>query len=255
MKAYGQPLGVQDRLGVVGGTVARMPAPDSLPETVARESTPRGDVALRRRLVPGSPAVYELIVNGAFVMDTVETATERLLARAGTPPSSSLSRVVVGGLGLGFTLRELLADARIQHIDVVELESCIVSWIGAGLVPATRGVLADARVETHVADIRYWIPAQPDASVDSVLLDVDNGPDFLVHMANVEVYELPFARELLRVLRPGGILVVWSAARSRALRRVLDRTFASCQELHELVHRDGKLLDYYLYVATKAESA
>jgi spermidine synthase len=227
------------------------PSPEAIPETVARESTPRGDVTLRRRLVPGEPAVYELIVNGAFVMDTVETRTERLLARAGTPVDSSPSRVVVGGLGLGFTLRELLADERIQHIDVVELESCIVSWIRAGLVPPTRGVLADARVETHVADIRYWIPAQPSASVDSVLLDVDNGPDFLVHQANAEVYEASFARELHRVLRPGGILVVWSAARSRALRRVLERTFSACQELHELVHRDGKLIDYYLYVATR----
>lgn len=224
------------------------PNPDAVPTTIAYDETPRGSVALRRRA-----EITELIVNGAFVMDTVDTSTEHLLATVALDRVEP-GRVVVGGLGLGFTVRTLLTDDRVRHVDVVELESCVVEWVRDGLVPETSGVLADNRVRPHLADIRRWLPEQTAGSIDAVLLDVDNGPGFLVHRANADIYERPFLAEALRALRPGGVLVVWSAARARKLGTALERQFGQCEELHEVVRREGRTLDYYLYAATKSAS-
>jgi predicted methyltransferase len=72
-------------------------------------------------------------------------------------------------------------------------------------------------------DVRDVVAAQADGSADAVLLDVDNGPDFLVHPENAAVYGDAFVAECVRVLRPGGTLAVWSMADSPALRNTLFR--------------------------------
>jgi spermidine synthase len=228
----------------------------SRPETVARDESPRGSVVLRRRRDVRHDAtgdVLELIVNGAFAMDTVDTSTERLLARAALGRVGRRERlaVVVAGLGLGFTVREVLASDRVARVDVVEIEPAVIDWVRTGLVPATAGVLADPRVTTHAADVRSWAPTLPAGSVDAVLLDVDNGPDFLVHGTNAEVYETAFLATVRRVLRPDGVLAVWSATASPALRHRLDSAVGPCDELHEQVSREGRLVDYYLYLAVR----
>ncbi|WP_020580297.1 hypothetical protein [Actinopolymorpha alba] len=236
------------------GTIIE-PFEDGRPVVVAREETPRGSVALRRRRDPLHGEVYELIVNGAFVMDTLETSTERLLAESALAYARVAPRtVVVGGLGLGFTVRELLADERIEHLHVVELEPAVIEWVRAGVVPATAGVLDDVRVQTHLADVRHWLPARPAASADVIMLDVDNGPDFLVHLANSEVYETPFLAAVKETLRLGGVLAVWSAARATALAERLERTFGTCREVHRTIPRESRELDYFLYVATSTGS-
>jgi spermidine synthase len=213
-------------------------------EIVAYEEGPRGEVVLRRR-----GEVTELIVNGAFVMDTVDSSTERLLADAALERAHDPATVIVGGLGLGFTVQALLADQRVQHIDVVELEPAVIEWVRTGRIPQTAAVLDDPRVRTHEDDIRRWLPGRPNASADVILLDVDNGPGFLVHLANAEIYERPFLAELERVLRPDGVVVFWSAARALELHNLLEHRFGGCEELHRIVHRDGRELDYYLYLA------
>jgi spermidine synthase len=238
---------------------------DGRPVTVARDETPRGSVALRRRTAGAGPAttvVTELITNGAFVMDSAETSTERLLARAALD-RATLDRVrtenpldvVVAGLGLGFTLAEVLADRRVGTVDVVEIEPAVVDWVRGGLVPATSGVLADGRVRALVADIRDWLPDRPDGSVDILLLDVDNGPDFLVHQTNAQVYGSAFLCVVRRVLRPGGVIAVWSAERSDALRSRLRQTFGAADEIVRRVVRDGREIEYFLYVATVAAAS
>jgi spermidine synthase len=221
-------------------------------ETIAYDEGPQGQVALRRRTNDVGADVYELIVNGTFVMDTVETSTERLLA------SEALRRlhdddlvVVVGGLGLGFTTRAVLSDERVRRVEVVELARVVVDWVRAGLVPETRGVLDDPRVRVHVADIRAFVSTLEDTSVDAVLLDVDNGPEFLVHTANQQVYERPFLAACARTLRCGGVLGVWSADRSGPLRETLTNVFGACEELSRTVRREGRVWDYYLYLATR----
>jgi spermidine synthase len=89
---------------------------------IARAESPRGETVLRERRDENTPTVLELRVNGVFVMDTLETTTERALARAALDLVDRPARVLIGGLGLGFTMHEVLADSRVESCTVVEIE-------------------------------------------------------------------------------------------------------------------------------------
>lgn len=214
--------------------------------TVAREVTPHGEVALRRR-----GEVLELVVDGAFAMDTVDTSTERLLASVALAEVAEPRRVLDGGLGLGFTARAVLADPRVEHLDVVELAEPLVRWARESLVPELAG-LEGPRCSLHVADVLDVVHgrAGPEAPWDLVLLDVDNGPDFLVHAHNAALYDGPALAAARAAVRPGGALVVWSSHRAPALLAGLEAVAGDGDEVAELVvvvGREGRSLDYALY--------
>lgn len=219
------------------------------PEVLARADGVHGELALRRR--GGDVPVYELIVNGVFLMDTAETSTERLLAEELLDRHPAPRHVLVGGLGLGFTVAALLADRRVEQVTVVEIEPVLVDWLRAGLVPVAPEVVADPRVRLVVADIRDTLTGAAPGSYDAILLDVDNGPDFLVHDANAAVYQAPAVGIATAALRPGGVLAVWSAAPADSLRRVLAETVGPCAEVTADVVRDCRSLTYHLYFATR----
>lgn len=222
---------------------------------VARAVSERGEVVLRERHDPepgdGAPATLELRVNGVFVMDTRETTTERELARAALARSDSPRTVLVGGLGLGFTLHELLADPRVERVVVVELEDALVRWMRDGTIPHGPAYLADARVHVQVADIRTAVAEATPGGYDLALLDVDNGPGFLVHDGNAEVYEEAFLRAVAGLLRPGGTVVVWSADRSEMLRARLADVFGDAEEQPHEVTLQGRAERYWLYLACR----
>ncbi|HEX6576756.1 MAG TPA: hypothetical protein VF082_00200 [Jiangellaceae bacterium] len=224
-------------------------------QTLARAEGVTGELTLRRRLEAdaGDDAVYELIVNGIFLMDTAETSSERLLAAAALDRLATPGRILLGGLGLGVTLAELLTDVRIGRVDVVEIEPLLVQWLHAGLVPGMDAVLADQRVHTTVADIRDVLRDVVTNSYDGVLLDVDNGPDFLVHGANAALYQTASMRDIARALAPGGVLAVWSAARSSALATTMGEEVGIGEEVVRTVERDGRLMTYHLHLARRPD--
>jgi Spermine/spermidine synthase domain len=162
-----------------------------------------GELVLRRRAGDGGRDVYELIIDGVFAMDTVQVSSElRLASETLRRLQGTGWRVLVGGLGLGYTLRELLSDQRVGSVQVVELEPELVGWVRAGLVAPAAGLLDDPRVEVVVGDIGDVVARQPAQSVDAVLIDVDNGPDFLVHQSNSALYGEPALEGAVRILRP-----------------------------------------------------
>jgi spermidine synthase len=223
-------------------------------QTVASFSSERGDVVLRRREGDGA---LELRVNGVFVMDDRETSTERLLARtaldelgARAAAGSGSWRVVVGGLGLGYTLAEVVADARVSSVVVAEIEEELVAWHQAGLVPESPlTVGAAGRVEVVVGDVRDVVAGLRAGSVDLVLLDVDNGPDFLVYDANAAVYESVFLASCREALAPGGLVAVWSADTSPALTATLESVFGSAREHVLPVTLQSRPTTYHLFLA------
>jgi spermidine synthase len=217
---------------------------EDAPTEVARARTERGEVVVRRR----ADDVLELRVNGVFVMDTAETGTERLLARATLAQVARPGRVLVGGLGLGFTVRELLADERVEEVIVAEIEPDVVDWMRTGVLPGAD-LLADSRVQVQVADVRTVVARAPSHGYDVVLLDVDNGPHFLVYEDNAEVYRACFLARCRRVLDVDGALAVWSSTRSDVLADALRGVFGAVEVTPLDVDLQGRDEQYWLHTS------
>lgn len=194
---------------------------------------------LRRR----PDGALELRVNGVFVMDDAESASERLLAR--TVLDLGAREVLVGGLGLGFTLRELL-DGGAERVIVAEIEPDLVGWLSDGTVPGGPALLADDRTEIVVSDVRDVVTAQEPDSLDAIVLDVDNGPDFLVYEQNAAVYEDDFVAECATRLRPDGHVCVWSMADSPTVRECLARRFQEVEALEVPVTLQERRESYWV---------
>jgi spermidine synthase len=193
---------------------------DQSPVTVERRDGPYGEVVLRRRGGHGrTPAVHEIIANGCFLMDTSDGRSERLLVTAaldaldagdagdaGDGPS-----LLIGGLGVGFSLVEAAAEPRWGSIAVVEREAAIIDWHRTGELGAlTAAALGDPRTELLHADLLAHLRTTR-ARYDALCLDIDNGPDWTVTDDNDGLYTRAGLSACRERLNPGGVLVVWSA--------------------------------------------
>lgn len=222
---------------------------------IARAESERGELVLRERREEGAPTTLELRANGVFVMDTLETSTEQALAQSALAQVDSPKRVVVGGLGLGFTMHEVLADGRVEKCAVVEIEQALVDWMRDGTIPHGPGMLADERVSIVVADIGVALAEAPPASYDLVLLDVDNGPGYLVHEQNAALYRAPFLESARQALRTGGALAIWSAAEAVELEQTMATVFGNAEaQAHDVLLQDRDE-QYWLYVARVTSEA
>ncbi|MEI2670514.1 MAG: hypothetical protein R2693_03615 [Nocardioidaceae bacterium] len=218
---------------------------------LARATSERGEVVLRGYDEPGHPPVLELRVNGVFVMDTRETTTEIALATRALSSVADPRRVLIGGLGLGFTAKAVLDDQRVEQADVVEIEPALVAWMRDGTAPHGPSLLADPRLKVITADIQDAVSEISEPTYDLVLLDVDNGPGYLVYDDNAAVYASPFLTAVYDALRPGGVLAVWSAERSAELLVALRNVFGNCEEQALPVDLQGRDECYLLYLAAR----
>jgi len=214
---------------------------------VARAESERGELILRERRSPGAPSVLELRANGVFVMDTRETSTERALATAALELVDHPRAVVVAGLGLGFTMHEVLRDSRVEKCAVVEIEQALVDWMRNGTITHGPALLADERVTVVVADVAAALAEARPASYDLLLLDVDNGPGYLVHQDNAALYRAPFLANARQALRPGGVLVVWSANPAPELEDALREAFGTAEARPYDVLLQDRDEQYWLY--------
>ena len=188
---------------------------------IARAESERGELVLReRRAGERAPSVLELRANGVFVMDTLEVSTERALATAG--PRAGRRAARGGGRRAGARLHDARGARRLPGREGARSSRSSRRWsTGCATAPIAHGpaLLADERVDRRGRRRRGRARRGRPASYDLVLLDVDNGPGYLVHDANAALYRAPFLQTARAALRPGGVLVVWSAAEAPELLR------------------------------------
>ncbi|MFD4567097.1 spermidine synthase [Streptomyces sp. NPDC058251] len=185
-----------------------MTASYDTPVVIDRREGPYGEVVLRRH-----GALLQIIANGCFLMDTSDGRSERLLVDAaydaldGRPAPS----VLIGGLGVGFSLAHAAADPRWGRITVVEREPAVVGWHRDGpLAELSASALADPRTHIVETDLLAHVN-ETSATYDALCLDIDNGPGWTVTESNEGLYSTAGLTSCARALRPGGVLAVWSA--------------------------------------------
>jgi spermidine synthase len=172
--------------------------------------------------VPGADVELRLMRRGADfsmmlgqneLMNSRLSGSEEALATLACRRIEAVKRphLLIGGLGMGFTLRAALAvlgtDARIT---VAELVPAVIAWARGPMADIFGGSLDDPRVSIQAVDVADAIQSGASA-FDAVLLDVDNGPEGLIRKANDALYDAKGLQAVRRALRPGGVLAVWSS--------------------------------------------
>lgn len=159
--------------------------------------------------------------------------------------------LLVGGYGMGFTLRAALAalDGAAQ-ITVAELVPEIIAWARGPMAELAAGCLDDPRVCLVHADVADVIAAAP-GEYDAILLDVDNGPDGLVRQANDRLYSAQGLSAAISALKPGGVLAIWSAGPDAAFARRLAQTGLAVDEVRVRARSNGKGPQHVIWFVQK----
>lgn len=170
-----------------------------------------------------------------------EALAEMTLARLKTPRSA---RLLIGGYGMGFTLRKALALMGAEGEAVVaELVPKIIDWARGPMAELAAGCLDDPRTQVVMSDVGAAIAngrGQGAGTYDAILLDVDNGPDGLTRLANDRLYTFDGLRAARAALKPGGVLAIWSAGPDDRFRRRMGEVGFEVEEVAVRARQNGK---------------
>ncbi|TVS16852.1 MAG: hypothetical protein EA417_09395 [Gammaproteobacteria bacterium] len=176
------------------------------------------------------------------LMNSRAHGSERALADLATARlgNSSHARILVGGLGMGFTLAAALAAVGPEaEVVVAELVPEVVDWNRGAMGGPSGHPLEDQRCAVHVGDVGALIRAEPNG-FDAILLDVDNGPEALIRSENDWLYSPAGLQAICAALRPNGVLTVWSAGPDRRFAKRLAQAGFAVEEVMVRPHRAGK---------------
>jgi spermidine synthase len=194
-------------------------------QTISRVETPEGALELRQR----GAADFLITIAGRVLMTSQARRSEEALAslplRSRAP--RDLGHVLVGGLGMGYTLRAALdllpPDARVT---VVELTPDVAEWCRGPLAPLTDGAVSDPRVTLAIADVGDHLARVPSGSYDAILFDLYEGPHAATQSPDDPLYGARALDRVRAALRPGGVFAVWSEEPdARFERRLADAGF------------------------------
>ncbi len=190
--------------------------------------TPLGPLCLRRRELLSRPGtvVTEVTLNHAFLMSSYNTASEQALAALALEMHAGDDlRVLVGGLGLGYTAHAALRSERVASVEVVELLPEVVDWMERDLVPLSTALKADPRFRTISGDVYARLMEPPQERFDLILIDVDHAPDDPLDQTNGFFYTEQGLSRARRHLAPAGVLGVWSYAENSPFASALRKVF------------------------------
>ena len=196
---------------------------------------------------------YIIVIDRDELMSSRMSGSEEALAQMSCDRlrSAKAAHLLIGGYGMGFTLRAALAalgDG--AKVTVAELVPAIIDWARGPMAHIAQGCLDDPRVELAIGDVATAI-ASATRRYDAILLDVDNGPDGLTRASNNRLYGHAGLAAARAALRPGGVLAIWSSAPDKAFtQRLRDAGFA----VDEVVARARGMggARHVIWLATKA---
>ena len=198
---------------------------------------------------------YMIVLDRNELMNSRMSGSEEALATmTAARLTAPAPRMLIGGYGMGFTLRAALAVLPKQaEVTVAELVPKIIDWARGPMAELTAGGLDDPRVAVSIADVGGIIAGSV-GIWDAILLDVDNGPDGLTRLGNDRLYTMTGLGRAKTALRPGGVLAVWSAAPDHAFKRRLADSGFAVEEVAVRARSNGKGARHVIWFATRRQA-
>ncbi|WP_029074447.1 hypothetical protein [Kaistia adipata] len=207
-----------------------------------------GELRLMRR-----GAEFSIMIGSNELMNSRLSGSEEALASlsAARITGRATPQILIGGLGMGFTLRAALAEFGADaSITVAELVPAVVAWARGPMAEVFGTCLDDPRTTIHVGDVGALIRAGR-ARFDAILLDVDNGPDGLTRESNDSLYTLAGLGAAYAALRPGGVLAVWSSGPDAAFTQRLRKAGFEATEERVKAHRGRRGARHVIWIAIR----
>jgi spermidine synthase len=207
-------------------------------EELAYHRTALGELSLRRRTeLTLGVEVYEVKLGDEFLMSSLFTAGEVALAELGLAELGAAPLdVVVGGLGLGYTAREVLTHSTVRSLLVVEALSEVIEWHRRGLVPLGARLASDPRVDLIHGDFFALVdspgidPRAPGRRFHAILVDIDHSPRHVLRASHAALYRPAGLRRLAAHLCPGGVFALWSNdPPDESFQASVTEVFAGCE--------------------------
>jgi spermidine synthase len=197
-------------------------------EILAYEETPLGPLCLRRRELLSEPGtiVTEVTLNHEFLMSSYNTDSERAISNRSIEIHGGRDlKALVGGLGLGYTTRELLSHDHVASVEVVEFLPQVIDWLRDGRVPLSSELNAASQLQISAGDIYQRLLEPPRNQFDLIVIDVDHSPGDQLGDDH-KFYTAKGLASAKSHLHKGGVLAVWSYAESSSFADALKSTFA-----------------------------
>jgi len=218
---------------------------------VQLDSAKTGDGAQELRLKRRG-SEFSIMLGTNELMNSRLSGSEQALAKLSCQRIAGhrQPRILIGGLGMGFTLRAALAElGKDAGIVVAELVPAVVAWARGPMAEVFGGCLDDPRVAIQETDVGQLIRSGS-AAWDAILLDVDNGPEGIVHKGNDALYGLAGLVATRTALKPGGVLAVWSQGPDSGFVRRLKRNGFDATETMVRAHR-GRGARHTVWIGAK----
>lgn len=219
------------------------------PLVLARHTTATGEIQLQHRLLPDGTDAFEIISDGVFLMSSQYHLGEQVLAQQTLaeithfPPNERA--VLVGGLGMGFTLQETL-DQPVSQVDVVEISQHVIDWNRQFFTQLDNRGLTDPRTTLIQQDLHAVLNQTEPDTYAAIMLDVDNGPSWLAHEKNDRLYTDDALETWVDLLQPHGTYAVWSAQPEPEFMTRMQSHFTEVEEIAVPVpdHKNRPRTDY-----------